>query len=148
MEQCSEDRESIECVHLLSYNQVGLPLTELCLQRNVSHIKRFRNPPSPHPLPRQTVSLPNSFTLVPFAHRQYNGSGKWRTKAENRNGNDISNPATHAGLFGPNRNRWVHECTEPHNKPDRGSHQKRGMHLLCGAHGLLRAGVQPEPSRL
>lgn len=125
MDQCSGDRESIECVHLPSYNQVGVPLTELCVQLNVSHIKRFRNYPFPYPLPRQTVPMPNSFTLVAFAHQQHDGSGKWPAHAENWYGNDIRKPATLTALFCSYHSFWDHECTKPHNAPDRGSHQKR-----------------------
>lgn len=33
-------------------------------------------------------------------------------KQKNWNWNDISNPPTLAGLFWPNHNLWVHECTE------------------------------------
>lgn len=102
-------------VCLLSYNQVQIPLTEPCLQRNFSLIKRFSNCSSfPHPLPLEKSMLPpNSFTHASYTHQRYNCSCNERAEVANRDGNHISNPATLAAPIQPNHHllgTYMHEC--------------------------------------
>lgn len=99
-------------VCLLSYNQVQIPLPELCLQQNFSLIKRFRDCMSSlYPLPLKTMFLPNSVTPASNTHHQYNWSNNERAKAANWNGNNISNPATLAARYAQ---LAADECTDPH----------------------------------
>lgn len=104
-------------VRLLSYNQVQIPLTEPCLQRNFSLIKRFSNCYSfPHPLPLEKGTLPpNSFTHASYTHRRYNCGCNERAEVANWDGNNISNLATLAAPIQPNHRllgTYVHARTQ------------------------------------